>query len=133
MTEQERVIRYAPNYYVTEHFRYTDFLCPCCDVLKLVPGFYRHVSLLERLRDEIGLPVIVTSGYRCPVHNKRIGGAPRSWHMLFATDITTEDADPEELKRMFECAQDIGFGGIGRYDKHIHLDLRPEKLTWRGQ
>ena len=125
MNEQENVIRDVTNYYVSEHFRYTDFLCPCCDTVKLVPGFFRHISLLERLQGETGIPVIVTSGYRCTGHNKRIGGAPRSWHMLFATDITTEAADPEELRRLFESALDIGFGGIGRYETHIHLDLRP--------
>jgi hypothetical protein len=31
----------AINYYVSEHFMYSDFICPCCDMLKLVPGFFK--------------------------------------------------------------------------------------------
>ena len=122
----------TPSYYVTRHYRYTDFICPCCDMMKLVPGFYRHVELLERLADETGFAVTVTSGYRCAKHNAAVGGVPRSWHLLFATDVVPEDGDPDKLARMYEAAIDLGFGGIGRYERHIHLDLRPKPLRWRG-
>jgi len=122
----------APNHYVTEHFMYSDFTCPCCDRLKIVPGFYRHVSLLEQMRQELRFPIIVTSGYRCKSHNASIGGAPRSWHLLFATDVTTEENDAGKLSMIYEKAIMLGFGGIGRYDTHIHLDLRPEQTRWRG-
>lgn len=132
MNSRQTVVREAPNYYVTEHFRYSDFICPCCDTMKIVPAFYNHVVLLERLQAELGFPVIVTSGYRCAVHNRKIGGSPRSWHMLFATDVKPEEDNPELLAKMYEAAIDLGFGGIGRYDAHIHLDLRPKRLQWRG-
>ena len=122
----------APLQYVTEHFLLSDFICPCCDRLKIVPGFYRHVGLLERFRRELDFPVIVTSGYRCPEHNARVGGAPHSWHLLFATDVKPADGDPEKIRRMHEAAVRLGFGGIGVYEAHLHLDLRPEPLMWRG-
>ena len=122
----------APNYYATDHFLYNDFVCPCCDMLKLVPGFYHHVSLLEQMRLRLGYPIIVNSGYRCQKHNTEVGGSARSWHMLFATDIRPEDSNGEKLKAMYEMAIDIGFGGVGRYETFIHVDLRPERLMWRG-
>ncbi|MBT4483309.1 MAG: hypothetical protein HOC71_06490 [Candidatus Latescibacteria bacterium] len=132
MPAQETAITGTPNYYVTEHFIYSDFICPCCDMVKLVPGFYRHVSLLEQMRREQDFPIIVTSGYRCKKYNARVGGAPRSWHLLFATDIKPEDGDPDKLKSMYEMAVSLGFGGTGRYDIHLHLDLRPKVFRWRG-
>ena len=132
MDVKEQTLRDAPNYYVTEHFMYSDFICPCCDTLKIVPGFYRHVSLLERLRREGGFPIAVNSAFRCRSHNTKVGGAPRSWHLVFATDIRPEDGDPEKLALLHKIALDLGFGGIGRYDTFIHLDLRPEPLQWRG-
>ena len=132
MPARETAVTGAPNYYVTEHFMYSDFICPCCDTLKLVPGFYRHVSLLEQMWRELDFLLIVTSGYRCKEHNARIGGAPRSWHLLFATDIKPENEDPDKLKSMYEMAVSLGFGGTGRYDTHIHLDLRPKPVRWRG-
>ena len=132
MPTKETSIIEAVNYYVTEHFMHSDFICPCCDMLKIVPGFYRHVNMLEQMRRELGFPVVITSGYRCKSRNTRVGGAPRSWHLLFATDVKPEDDDPDKLKAMYEKAVELGFGGIGHYDKHIHLDLRPEPARWRG-
>jgi len=132
MPVQQIPIREATNYYVTEHFRYTDFICPCCDLLMLVPGFFRHVGLLERMRQELDFPIIVTSGYRCKRQNAKVGGAPRSWHLLFATDITCENEDEDKLGAMYETAIALGFSGTGRYETHIHLDLRPETVRWRG-
>ena len=132
MPSTELSIREAPNYYVTEHFMYCDFICPCCDRIKLVPGFYKHVSLLERMRLEVGFPIVVTSGYRCKSHNARIGGAPRSWHLLFATDVRPEDNDSEKLMAMYDIAVELNFGVIGLYEAHMHIDLRPKQLQWRG-
>lgn len=136
MTVSAQGLTREPNYYVTGHFRFTDFICPCCDMVKLVPGFFRHAALLERLACGLAFPITVTSGYRCEKHNRSIGGAPRSWHLLFATDIIPSDeyrGDMEAaLSDMYDLAKELGFGGIGRYERHIHLDCRPERALWRG-
>ena len=118
------------NYYVTDHFMYSDFLCPCCDRIKIVPGMYRHIALLDRMAGDFG-DIIVTSGYRCEAHNREVGGSPRSWHMLFATDITVDGADRDTLNELYKLAIDLDFGGIGLYESHLHLDIRPEKVRWR--
>ena len=132
MTTVEKTVLDAPNYYVTEHFMHSDFICPCCDTIRIVPAFYTHAGLLEWLRREAGFPIVITSGYRCKSHNATVGGGARSWHLLFATDIQPMDKDPEQLQRLFQLAQNIGFRGIGRYETFLHLDLRPEQLLWRG-
>lgn len=36
---------------------------------------------LEEIRELLGRPVHISSGYRCPELNKAIGGAPNSQHM----------------------------------------------------
>lgn len=132
MNLEKSGIKTEPNYYVSEHYLYSDFICPCCDLLRVVPAFYRHIGLLEKMRQELGKGIIVSSGYRCEKHNKTIGGAPKSWHLLFATDIKPEDGDIKTLNEMYHIAVAVGFGGIGRYEKHLHIDLRPEKVYWRG-
>ena len=119
-------------YYVTEHFLYSDFVCPCCDALKITPGFYRHLRLLERMRGELGFPIVVNSGYRCARHNRAVGGAAHSWHLLFATDVRPVDGASEKLAAMYDAAERLGFGGIGRYETFIHLDIRPDPMRWRG-
>ncbi len=119
------------NHYVTEHFKFSECVCSCCDRIKIVPGFYRHMELLERMRLKIDAPISITSGYRCPEHNSKVGGKPRSWHLLFATDVKPTDEDPKILLRMYRIALDFGFGGIGKYESFIHLDMRPETARWR--
>ena len=54
---------------------------------------------LQVLRDKIGKPITVISGYRSPEYNKKIGGARRSQHMLAnAGDLIVKDMTPDELK-----------------------------------
>ena len=100
--------------------------------MKIIPAFYTHLGLLEQMRSELGFDIIINSGYRCPEHNAEVGGAPQSWHLLFATDVSHEDDDSYKLKAMYKMALNLGFGGIGLYENHIHLDLRPEEVRWRG-
>lgn len=45
-------------------------------------------ELLQPLRDAIGSPIIVTSGFRCRALNKAVGGAPLSYHCMgMAADL----------------------------------------------
>jgi hypothetical protein len=49
-------------------------------------------NVLQPLRDAMGFPVIVTSGYRSPALNQAIGGATNSQHMNGeAADIVGQD------------------------------------------
>ena len=38
-------------------------------------------NVLQPLRDMLGRPIYISSGYRCPELNRRIGGATNSQHM----------------------------------------------------
>lgn len=40
------------------------------------------LMVLEPLRDAVGRPIVITSGYRSPELNRAIGGAKKSQHML---------------------------------------------------
>lgn len=45
--------------------------------------------VLDPIREQWGLPIRVTSGYRCPELNEEVGGVEDSWHMDgCAADIT---------------------------------------------
>lgn len=55
-------------------------------------------SVLEPLRLRVKRPVIVTSGFRSPSINRRIGGAPRSQHTRGeAADIIVPGLNPAEV------------------------------------
>ena len=49
---------------------------------------------LDPLRELIGGPIVVTSGYRCPQLNQKVGGSDTSFHLLGqAADIRPLDMD----------------------------------------
>lgn len=41
----------------------------------------RLIELLEEIREFVGFPLVITSGYRCPARNAEVGGAPNSAHL----------------------------------------------------
>lgn len=80
---------------------------------------------LQQLREAVGVPLIVTSGYRSPSHNKAVGGAANSMHLRGqAFDITMTNMDPAWFIRE---AGAVGFTGIGTYPRHgfVHVDTGP--------
>ena len=60
-------------------------------------------NVLDPLREAWGRPIIVTSGYRCEVLNKLVGGAPTSQHKQGqAADISAGSI--EDNKKLFDLA-----------------------------
>ncbi len=79
---------------------------------------------LQSLRNHLGKPLIVRSGYRSPSHNRAVGGAPASKHMLgTAFDIAMANHDPVAFEAA--AARAVGFLGFGTYPRlgFMHIDL----------
>ena len=77
---------------------------------------------LEQVRALFGAPVIVSSGYRSPAVNQRIGGARTSQHLQgLAADFTVFGVSPREVVlRVSESA--IPFDQlILEFDNWVHL------------
>lgn len=77
---------------------------------------------LEQVRALFGAPVIVSSGYRSPAVNQRIGGARTSKHLQgLAADFTVFGLSPREVVlRVSESA--IPFDQlILEFDNWVHL------------
>lgn len=110
---------------MSEHFSKDEFKCKCgCGGLKVDLNL---IVLLEKLRAEVGQPIHVSSGYRCPKHNAAVGGATNSYHMKgMAADITIPNHSPSDIARL---ARKLGFGGIGTYihggNYFCHVDTGP--------
>jgi zinc D-Ala-D-Ala carboxypeptidase len=84
---------------------------------------------LQKLRDALGIPINLTSAYRSPEHNARVGGAKKSLHMKgLAFDVRMDNHDPYVFEM---AAKEAGFRGIGYYPhkNFIHIDLGDER-TW---
>ena len=115
---------------IAEYFSLYEFECPCCRRVMLSPDL---LARLNHLRGVINRPIYINSGYRCKEENHRVGGAPRSYHLLgMAADIHVKDF---LLVSLLTIAKELGFNGIGIYLKRnfLHLDIRPgPKHFWKG-
>jgi len=93
------------------------------------------IMVLEYVRSNLGHPVIVSSGCRCPAHNKAVGGSEKSKHMQGrAADIRCPDVMWETLKEKVDTLME-GWGGVGYYQNQgfIHVDTRTgPPARWHG-
>lgn len=121
---------------LSENFNSSEFDCHgsgCCSETIINPKLVEYV---QQIRDHFGKSITVTSGYRCPTHNKRVGGATGSRHSKGdAADIVVSGVAPREVAKY---AESIGIKGIGLYetsaDGHFtHVDTRDVKSFWYGQ
>jgi zinc D-Ala-D-Ala carboxypeptidase len=115
----------APKWSPAERKRWPNFLPEEFDC-KGTGKYFHNPELLDyvqTLRTRVGRPFSINSAYRDPEHNRRVGGATKSQHLLGnAVDIALEGHDRKQLLRM---AIDLGAKGIGFGRTFLHVDLRP--------
>ena len=124
---------------LTKNFSLQEFRCR--DGSGIPPEYMDNVRLLAKnlqvLRDHIGLPVKVISGYRSPPYNRKIGGARQSQHMLAkASDLKVSGMSPDQVRSTILQLIEEGKmmqGGVGRYVTFTHYDIRGRKARWSGK
>ena len=99
------------------------------------------LRLLQKLRDLLKQPIVITSGYRTPEHNKVVGGAKDSYHLRgMAADLIVHAQSPNpkdpnypklyDRRKLALQALRVGFRTVIIYtspDKmkpHVHVDVR---------
>lgn len=124
---------------LSKNFNSYEFRCglgrPCACQITLIDEAL--VDILQRICDHWpGHALHITSGYRCPVYNRSVGGATGSYHSKgMAADITVDGVVPREVAKY---AESIGVLGIGLYETQadgffVHVDTRTYKSFWYGQ
>ena len=114
----------------TKNFKRSEFACPCCGENGTKDEL---IEALQELRDYLGYPIIVTSGYRCKKHNTKVGGVSNSQHMTgIAADIHVAEISTVELARAANEIPAFRDGGIGTYSTWVHVDIRKKRARWRG-
>lgn len=105
---------------LSEHFEANEFVCKCGCGKSIADK--ELVTKLEKLRELLGKPIYITSGYRCPKHSVSVGGYATDAHTVgIAADIQISGYTVEDIA---EAAEKVGFSGIGLMNNAVHVDVR---------
>lgn len=78
------------------------------------------------------IPMTITSGMRCPKHNKAVGGAENSYHLHgMAIDFVPSLGVESCYNKLVALCRKLQIKGVRIYEKHIHIDARREPHFWR--
>ena len=115
---------------MTKNFSIKEFECKCgCEMPDdVLVNITKLAHQLQYVRDNVAMPIIINSAYRCEAHNSSdaVGGSPNSQHLLGkAADIVIQGLDPvldtydylDDLMLSGEILQ----GGLGMYKTFTHI------------
>ena len=127
-----------PSTYLAPNFQYREFFSGSKSGVKIEPPpeyfeSIQYIALqLQKIRDMLGKPIIITSGWRSVEHNKAIGGAKNSQHLYGKAADCHFLREGLVLPRVADMAERVGFRGIGIYRTFLHLDVRDKPARWNG-
>ena len=114
---------------ISNHFSRKELMCPCgCKGDGVDVDLVPLLEVVRKLnRDK---PITPNSGYRCPKHNKKVGGSRRSKHMLGqAADLPV--SNPKLVYNVL-CKLYPDKYGFGLYKTFVHVDCGRPKRRWVG-
>lgn len=103
--------------------------------LAWTPGLVEHGRMMDELREWWSKPMEVSSWFRAPKFNKKVGGDKRSCHLIGrATDILFDDLSESDLSALIIawqviCARYDRIGGIEIYDWGVHFDSASDRFN----
>jgi len=84
-------------------------------------------NCLEPLRELLGKPIRITSGYRCPTLNGLIGGSKHSHHMVgMAADIKVKGMNTELLFQTIIESEIQYCQNINEFENWVHISFQKD-------
>lgn len=107
-------------------------LCKCKHCGSFCKPNNQLVKVLEQLRSKVGLPLIITSGYRCPKHPLEINKKATGQHTLgTAVDIRIPDGiSKKAFLIIILTIKEIKGVGVPIDQNYIHIDIRNTPARW---
>jgi len=118
-----------------DHFSAKELRCKCggCDGGEMDAGFMERLVFI---REQTGIPMILSSAYRCPEYNNQVSHTGRDGPHTTgrAVDVRISGRDAHKILRM---AMAVGMTGIGIAQKGEHKyrflhidDLEGDTRPW---
>lgn len=108
-----------------KHFRVKEFDSPDA----VGSGIHMDIEFvlkLDALREQLGFPLVVNSGYRTTQHNASVAKVEKSAHVLgWAADVRALNSTTRF--RIVQAALLLGFKRVGIGSAFVHLDDDPTK------
>lgn len=118
------------NEKIGQYFKVKEFACKDGSQVVFIDDYL--CTILDILRNKLGKPIIITSGYRTPWWNEKSGGAKYSYHMRgMAADIKVNGMSAKELAKELDKIVPNGCGIIV-YNSWVHFDVRDGKKYRKG-
>ena len=97
-----------------------------------VDAMVRIATLAQQARDRLGRPFHITSWYRPPDVNRRVGGASNSRHIVGdAIDFYVDGLTGNQIYWALDPWWPGGLGRYTRFSRLSHLDARGYRARWR--
>ena len=114
---------------LTKNFRLSEFQTRDPIPEKLMGNIKQVAEELQKVRDILNRPIIITSGYRSPAHNRAVGGATNSQHLYAkAADCRMVGINTEVFRTYL--ARYTKFNGFGIAPNFVHVDTRDRFTVW---
>lgn len=115
---------------LTKNFKYSEFWC---NGIEPPTGYYPNILTLakelQKVRDAVGIPITITSGWRSKAHNTAVGGASSSQHLTGkAADVRIQGLEPKFAN--IYLAKYGNFKGFGIANTYTHVDIRDTFAIW---
>ena len=115
---------------LTKNFNSSEFACKDGTTVPsaLLSNLKVLAENLQVLRDELGAPLTIRSGYRSISHNRKIGGAKNSYHLrAMAADFVCPGFSTShiftKILELIKCGK-MKAGGLHCYETWVHYDTR---------
>lgn len=114
-----------------KYFTDEEFACKCgCGKADVSSDL---VARLDQLREQLGRPIVISSGFRCESHNAAEGGVSDSAHTHgLAVDIKVSSGQ-ERFEVLAKVIRGYMFKRIGIAKTFIHVDIddsKPQMVVW---
>lgn len=110
----------------TKNFNTSEFACKHCGENQTRQ---QVIDLAQKIRDFVGVPIRINSGYRCPFHNKRVGGVANSYHVQgLAADLSSSIGAPALFSAIralhkLGAIPELSFCLLYRRQNFVHVDI----------